>query len=298
MLALFLAMFSATVVFVVLLMLTLREDMAQMKIPLGSKAPLRPFFLLALAIGFWVFCYPAFTAPEIPVSTSNVPLFCMQSQSGSTNYGVFSPTDTGTTSASATPVMAGYGSTISLTPKTSGIVQIYFVAHATSTTGSDTDKWRLYYGTGAAPSPGSTVTGTQIPTPAVGYLDLDPAAGKEEPGVFFTDVSGLSVNTKYWFDVSLERAAGTGAVGIDDAMAIITEVPQTSNGILAPVPCPTTTELTQTSPLPPSTIRDFQYVYGAVLVMLLLILLLLVAQILSNKSQLALDLAQEALKKR
>lgn len=61
MLALFLAFFSASILFVTFFLVKLGEDV--------KSQSLRPMFVMLLAIGFWIGTLSAFVAPEIPSST-------------------------------------------------------------------------------------------------------------------------------------------------------------------------------------------------------------------------------------
>jgi hypothetical protein len=110
---------------------------------------------------------------------------------------------TGTTSTSF--VMAGMGSTASVTPATSGKVAITISGQLTNNTINDGCTIRIMVGTGAAPANGAAATGTAVGT-APGQTV---AAANQSLGFSVTGLAtGLTVGTPIWID--LEFAALTG----------------------------------------------------------------------------------------
>jgi hypothetical protein len=142
--------------------------------------------------------------------------------------------------------MAGVGNAVAITPKYSGTIEIYWVNHGVGSVSSSTVREELEYGTGTAPIEGDSVTGTHIIAPSVGYIEVSPSTTGEEPIVFFTKVSGLTIGTQYWFDAAFARSSGGGTVTLDDFMVNLNEVPNTGNTLSAPIPCPTTSQTTHT----------------------------------------------------
>jgi hypothetical protein len=119
------------------------------------------------------------------------------------------PNPTGTSSTSFT--MMGLGSTLKLTPDFSGTVIIKIDSEANNTTGDGNGiLFEIFYGTGTAPSNGSSTTGTQVgPT---FERDFWATPGGYATVGFGTNlkITGLTVGTPYWFDIAL-RSLGSGS---------------------------------------------------------------------------------------
>lgn len=121
------------------------------------------------------------------------------------NTGQFTPSDpTGTQSSTA--VMMGLGTTVSITPNGSGIVLIIISGSIVNTAGSaggpfNSSNLQIRYGSGTAPSNGVAVTGT-----AVGSQMTQQSHNNTNQVAFSLSaiVSGLTVSTKYWIDLSLQ----------------------------------------------------------------------------------------------
>lgn len=117
---------------------------------------------------------------------------------------VNSATDNSTTSA--TEVMAGYG--LAFTPSKTGKVIILVKAvvyNATAGDGLDIPGFR--YGTGTAPTNGAAATGTNIFKQILRYTAI-PTGSNNEPLGFGVYVTGLTLNTAYWFDLSFNVVTG------------------------------------------------------------------------------------------
>jgi len=96
---------------------------------------------------------------------------------------------------SAALTMGGFGSTIAITPKKTGLVEVRFQADMVSTSSGDTMQMILKYGTGSAPAQGAAATGTTI---AAHVAALGTASGSV-PATLVAIVQ-LSVGVAYWFD--------------------------------------------------------------------------------------------------
>jgi hypothetical protein len=115
----------------------------------------------------------------------------------------------GTSSTSFT--MMGLGSTLKLTPNFSGTVIIKIDSEAKNTAGDGNGiLFQIFYGTGTAPSNGSSTTGTQVgPT---FEPDFWATPGGYATVGFGTNlkITGLTVGTPYWFDIAL-KSLGSGS---------------------------------------------------------------------------------------
>lgn len=118
---------------------------------------------------------------------------------------------TGTTSATA--VMMGLGSSWALTPAASGNIVIAVTGYITNSAAAGLSSITAYRGTGSAPANGAAFTGTAInsaPLPVT-----SPTTGSPDvPFSFNARVTGLTVNTAYWFDLGMSASAGTSTVHI------------------------------------------------------------------------------------
>lgn len=100
------------------------------------------------------------------------------------------------TSSNST-VMAGFGGTCTVTPKTTGRVLFIFDYQIQQTGGNITLNQGIYYGTGTAPTNGASATGTAA-GPTLSYV---PSSVNYMPFIALGAVSGLTLNTAYWFDL-------------------------------------------------------------------------------------------------
>ena len=123
----------------------------------------------------------------------------------------------GTTST--TGVMMGLA--VSYTPTRSGIVQATVSGQLQNNTAGDGVKVLLYYGTGGAPTNGSALTGTQKGQGQ--YWDACATASKRYTFAFDTIVSGLTLNTAYWFDLGVAAITG-GTASVAGLEIVITEL--------------------------------------------------------------------------
>src|SRR3990167_2087057 len=117
----------------------------------------------------------------------------------------------GFSTTSATPVMSGFGSSCTITPTRNGSVTFMFAGDATTTTlTGNSMSWRITYGTGVAPIAGAAVTGTAIgATPQ----HITSTANYFVPFALNYRVTGLTVDTAYWFDLRFNSdGAATSAM--------------------------------------------------------------------------------------
>jgi len=115
--------------------------------------------------------------------------------------------------------MLGLGSTINITPTSSGIVELN-IDMDPSAGALTLGTYHLRYGSGAAPAYNAVESGTLIGL-----------ATRPIPGVAGTDnmqdiiISGLTLNTNYWFDASAIRSSGVNGVGVINVRASLKELP-------------------------------------------------------------------------
>lgn len=129
--------------------------------------------------------------------------------------------------SSNTQLMAGFGSTLKLTPLFSGRFRCYIGCAVQSVTGTGTGPYQgvvnLRYGTGTAPVQGAAVTGTNIATPdfTIGTSN-DTTSFWNRSNVL--EITGLVVSTPYWFDFAVRAGANATNVNFLVTYAIIEEL--------------------------------------------------------------------------
>lgn len=129
------------------------------------------------------------------------------------------PSDPGTTT-SGTGVMMGLAGT--LTPTRSGKIQIIISGTIDNSTLGFGAQTQIRYGTGTAPANGDALTGT-----AVGGLvkNINPSLALLIPGAspfsINAIVSGLTLGTAYWIDLSLARVTGGTARVRDISVSVV-----------------------------------------------------------------------------
>ena len=117
---------------------------------------------------------------------------------------------------SITFVMAGYGQTF--TPRKTGRVLIILLANVNNNTAGDGVQAGLRYGTGTPPAPNSAVIG--ILTGGIVQV-TSAAANANNEIVLVSIVTGLTVGTTYWLDVSYSAVSGgTAAINIINAFVV------------------------------------------------------------------------------
>jgi hypothetical protein len=129
-------------------------------------------------------------------------------------------TPSGATS-SAVGVMMGMGATVTITPTRSGIVAVWFSTDVTSAVVGAGPQIQARFGTGTAPANGAAVTGsvaggvaTCVIAIAGGYLRLAQSYL----------LTGLTLGTPYWFDVSLKNFATAGSVTMQNGSWLLLEL--------------------------------------------------------------------------
>ncbi|WGR91857.1 hypothetical protein MTX26_15965 [Bradyrhizobium sp. ISRA443] len=113
-----------------------------------------------------------------------------------------------TGTSSATAVAMGLGSTCTITPTTSR-VRVHMHGTMSNNTASAGTVLRLQYGTGTAPSNGSSSIGTAVGSQVEGF---DAGANAQFPWSMDGIITGLTVGTAIWTDVSVFVGAGTGTL--------------------------------------------------------------------------------------
>jgi hypothetical protein len=108
-----------------------------------------------------------------------------------------------------TGVMLGLGA--SITPQFSGRLMVFISGNLTNSTGTAGNgaKVQIRYGTGSAPAAGAALTGTAQGSTQQSVLERA-VANDLQTFCLQTAITGLSVSTPVWFDLSIAAvAAGT-----------------------------------------------------------------------------------------
>jgi hypothetical protein len=121
-------------------------------------------------------------------------------------------------------LMFGLGGTFAITPTKSGKVR-FTVKYAPGGVGTTAlNSFKIAYGTGAAPANGAAATGT-----VVGGTDQGGAVVSVNgtPSLVNRNVivTGLTLNTAYWFDVQGAKNASHTSVGMSEIEATLEELP-------------------------------------------------------------------------
>lgn len=116
------------------------------------------------------------------------------------------------TGVAGAAVMMGIGSTCAITPLASGQLHISLAGDmGNSSAGLGPNVVQLRYGTGTAPTNGAAVTGTAVGS-AITLIATNSASGDRWGFACNGQVSGLTVGTAYWIDISLSSTVGTSTV--------------------------------------------------------------------------------------
>lgn len=149
----------------------------------------------------------------VPAATST-----LLSTAGATLQGAPSnPTGT----ASTTPVMAGMGTTCTITPLYSGRIRFTMVGVLSNSTSGDGTLVKMVYGTGTAPINGAAASGSSI-----GKLtEVSSVSANNAAYPFALDgiVSGFSTGTAVWFDLQQNAVTG-GTAAITNASCSAAEM--------------------------------------------------------------------------
>ena len=118
----------------------------------------------------------------------------------------FTPTDpTGQTSA--TYVMMGLGSTVTITPNTTGRVLVICTGMmGNSGAAGDGTTIQLSQGTGSAPANNASVTGTQFGSTTKAFV-ASTTAGFQGFALSWL-ITGLVIGTAAWIDIALKTVTG------------------------------------------------------------------------------------------
>ena len=108
--------------------------------------------------------------------------------------------------------MAGYGGSVSFTPKTTGIIEIGFCGTLAQFAVNDQILIRIRYGTGAPPAGDAAAVGTAVSllggSSGVQLQDIGVAAGKIYAPFRLGAIIGvgtpLSIGVAYWFDFGMQ----------------------------------------------------------------------------------------------
>ena len=109
--------------------------------------------------------------------------------------------------SSTSEVMGGFGSSLSITPSSTGDVRVMMTGALGNATTGDLATFNVRYGTGTAPAQGAAATGTAcgIPVQAIG----NSTSPNTVPFTFYCEVTGLTPGTSYWFEPTIYASAGT-----------------------------------------------------------------------------------------
>lgn len=153
------------------------------------------------------------------VLTSNGTTWTSAAISTTPNVSQSTPADP-TSTSSTTGVMMGLNAAI--TPTGSGKILIIISGDSQNNTGGDGTKKQIRFGTGTAPINGAALTGT-----AAGGLQVDvnqQSSGGQEQGFSLNAiVSGLTLSTAYWIDISLGAVTG-GTASLKNLSISIIEI--------------------------------------------------------------------------
>jgi len=125
---------------------------------------------------------------------------------------------TGTTNTAG--VMMGLNQ--SITPSGSGVFMVIISGDLINSNKNDGAYAEITYGTGTAPSNGAALTGTKVGSTL--HLSAAGATNGSNPFSCSAIVSGLTVGTKYWFDLHLASTTGTGTASAANLTVSIYEL--------------------------------------------------------------------------
>ncbi len=113
------------------------------------------------------------------------------------------------TTSSTSEVMAGFGSSCTITPTLTGRLRISFVGWVSINTSTSTINFEIRYGTGTPPAAGVASTGTAVGTNSAANI----TPPNVMPIALSAVVTGLSAGTTYWFDMGYKVVSNSGTVG-------------------------------------------------------------------------------------
>lgn len=120
-----------------------------------------------------------------------------------------------TGNATGTATMMGLAG--SFTPVRSGNVFMVISGTVQNNTNADGANVQLSYGTGSAPANAATLTGTQVGT---AFQCSQATATTEVAFIVHFVVTGLTLNTAYWYDLALKDVTGGTAAAKRITMSV------------------------------------------------------------------------------
>jgi hypothetical protein len=126
--------------------------------------------------------------------------------------------------ATNTELMMGLGASANYTPTSTGRILVLISGDGANNTLNDGCILKGRYGTGTAPVNGAAISGTVF-TRAGGHVygGLGAPASTAFPWIVHAVITGLTLATAYWFDVSLIQLTG-GTVTIENVDFSVTEI--------------------------------------------------------------------------
>lgn len=161
---------------------------------------------------------------SIDCTTQKIPDTLIPSGAAPAYFTPANPTNLTSTSY----LMFGLGSTIKITPTKSGKVRFAISYFASGVGSTGLNNYKISYGTGVAPSNGTSATGTVIGgiySGGITALAID--AGVPTPAAVVRNaiVTGLTPSTAYWFDVQGAKKSGNTSVGMTNIEVTLEELP-------------------------------------------------------------------------
>jgi hypothetical protein len=131
---------------------------------------------------------------------------------------------------STSGLMLGLGSSWKFTPKRTGTILVMVGGSITGNATAQsacTGNLTLYYGTGLAPSNGSAASGTDQGTSSqLSFTNVASTVTNMTYGMcVIALITGLTINTQYWFDFQVDIVAGWNTLGVTASSGAIAEYP-------------------------------------------------------------------------
>lgn len=123
--------------------------------------------------------------------------------------------------STSTMKMAGLGATFNFTPAKSTRELVTLYCTATNASNGTNDTFQPYYGTGSAPANQAAVTGTAVGS----TLAVSPRSASA-PAAFSSIlvITGLTIGSTYWFDVSMAPSTGSYTLTINPCTFTATDI--------------------------------------------------------------------------
>jgi hypothetical protein len=133
-------------------------------------------------------------------------------------FGQFAIDPDPTLTASTDPKMMGIGLTATITPKVSGTVLIIATGVMGNATIANGVTVKLYYGSGSAPTNGTSAIGTAVGSAKT--IGASTTGGRMSFSLAYV-ITGLTVDTEYWIDIALNSiTAGNASIKNVDIVAV------------------------------------------------------------------------------